>query len=542
MDLTKPIPLAMCSSVEDWWRRETQRRVMRINHMLAIPQAGIRDQVFAADFEACSRDFFFWAENYAWVIDPHAKKSSLRNVPYHPWPAQRKMIEFLELRTAQGEPALIPKGRKLGISWTCLLLIFHHYKFQNLFGAKIGSRKESLVDDGTLDSLFGKMRHLESMQPPHLKSKAKNNFLRMVNSGNGSEVVGEATNEGFARGARRTIAMIDEFAHVHPKMQASIWLAIESVAVSTWLPSTPNGKGNKFFELYETLPKKCIFEIDWKADPSRGPNWRDEQIRPIGRLSESEFAQEHECDFSAVLTGKIWSVRRADVEYHEESDDWEPKKEKARQMWPSVGGWDFGSGPSLLSCVISIVDMSGGPGEIKVYVDQDITWKQSDWKVAAADTKAAMAQYGGMRIHFGDPAGTHHDSSQNSWESNLQGGGVPLVCHQGWYQTREGMEWMIKEVQKFLDEGRLKIHRRCNYLWSCMENWRRDAPPGVEIDWISRAYIPARKDVYSHGANALMYMLAGVLLTARRINYGESIDVGSPNSRSAEIAKVLEIN
>jgi hypothetical protein len=69
---------------------------------------------------------------------------------------------------------------------------------------------------------------------------------------------------------------------------------------------------------------------------------------------------------------------------------------------------------------------------------------------------------------------------------------------------------MIKQVQLWLDDGRLLIHRRCQYLWSCLESWSWNIPEGAEVDELSRTYIGPRKDVYSHGSNALMYLVAGV--------------------------------
>ena len=499
-----------------------------------------QQNALSLDREMCARSFSHWARNYAWIVNPHADKSFLREVPYHPWPKQLELVEWLDERVAAGEPAVINKGRCLGISWTCLLLCCHRWLFESLFGAKIGSRKEKLVDDGTLDSLFGKLRHTVSKQPRHLRPSFEGRVLKLQNLDNKSELVGEATNEGFARGARRTVAMIDEFAHIHPTMQARIWLAIETVAVSLWMPSTPNGKGNKFFDLYENLPSQCIFEMDWRADPTRPADWKEKQIRPIGRLTEAEFAQEHEGDFSAVLTGKIWQWDR-ELEYGESYWNAQGQGVNDPRRWmPHVGGWDFGSGTSLLVNLFGLIDIQNDLPH--VYLDKELTWQQSDWNVAAADCVSWMRENypHAQRLHFGDKAGQQRESNQRSWEQNLQGGGVPLVCLGSEYSTHEANEWMIKEVQQFIHEGRLHIHRRCTYILSCIDNWKRNAPDGVELDWISSTYIAPRKDVYSHGANALMYLIAGVVLTSKRLKQDVRI-AELEETKSAEIRKALSI-
>lgn len=531
--LSKHHDRADFDSVHDWWRHEMSRRIERLELIDKLPRDK-SEEFLALDREMCARDFVHWARNYAWILDPHAKKSFLREIPYHPWPKQIELCFWLDERVENCEPALINKGRSLGISWTCLLKCYHRWKFEWYFGAKIGSRKEKLVDDGTQDSLFGKLRHLHKRQPPHLRNKTKDKNLQLINTENGSELVGEATNEGFARGARRTIAVIDEFAHIHPSMQAKISLAIETVAVSLWMPSTPNGKANKFFDLYEHLPKRQIFEMTWKDRPDRPADFKEKMTRPIGRLTEAEFAQEHEADFSAVLTGRIWTWDQT-LAYNESL--WRDEHMRAsRLVWPVVGGWDFGSGPSLLCCMVAVVDASGS--EPIVYVDDERTWQQSDWKQAAFDTKEMMKQYMGPRLHFGDPAGRQKDSSQRSWEMNLRGGGVPLVCLDDEYGTQKANEWMIKEVQSFIDEDRIFIHKRCKYLLNCIQNWKRNAPDGVELDFISSTYIPPRKDVFSHGSNALMYLIAGVILTAKQMKQETVVGEFEP-SKSSEIQKVL---
>ena len=142
-------------------------------------------------------------------------------------------------------------------------------------------------------------------------------------------------------------------------------------------------------------------------------------------------------------------------------------------------------------------------------------------------------------MHFGDPSGKSKESDQSCWESNLRSGGVPITCLPGYYQTRDGIEWMIKAVQVMLDNERIRIHQRCSYLWECIEHWRRDVPSGMEIDWVSRAYIQPRKDVYSHGANALMYLVAGANLamqTTQDVSRDMHLETGPSHSISNALA------
>ena len=164
----------------EWWRDEIDRRRKRLEYFdsLPLPEQGM---AYALDREMCARDFVHWARNYAWIINPHAKKSFLREIPFHPWPDQIALAEFLDERLDAAEPALVNKGRKLGISWLCLLKCMHKWLFEDFFGAKIGSRKEKLVDDGTQDSLFGKLRHCVARQPPHIRPDYTDRTLKLQN-------------------------------------------------------------------------------------------------------------------------------------------------------------------------------------------------------------------------------------------------------------------------------------------------------------------------------------------------------------------------
>jgi hypothetical protein len=63
----------------------------------------------------------------------------------------------------------------------------------------------------------------------------------------------------------------------------------------------------------------------------------------------------------------------------------------------------------------------------------------------------------------------------------------------------------------WLDQGQILINRRCRYLWSCVENWEWALPAGVLPHKADKARVGPRKDVYSHGADALMYLVAGTV-------------------------------
>ena len=230
-----------------------------------------------------------------------------------------------------------------------------------------------------------------------------------------------------------------------------------------------------------------------------------------------------------------WVIRKdmQGVIYHLPSenifDDNHPEYSRLKESlyWsaPIIGGWDFGSGESLLCCILGLLDLKHND---RLWIDNCFPWEQTSWRVASDDVKEWTAEryfdeYGrrqGANLHFGDPAGASKESDQSSWIANLRRGGIPLFRLPPQINTRQEIEWGFKRVQLMINDDRLMIHKRCDYLIRCMRNWRRNIPDGVQIDFISKKYIEPRADVWSHGGMALMYQIVGMMMYLKSLRKG----------------------
>lgn len=512
MRLADPVPHNPDErSFKRWYELEMRRRIMRLRAIYSIPDPDIRSRALSEDYWHCKENPSYWIQQYGWVVAPKEGEEHLRNVPFVFWNKQAELQERIEWSLHNGKPLLVPKGRELGISWQMLHNVYHGWRFSSMFSAKLGSRKESLVDDKTLDSLFGKLRYIHDKQPDHLKERnIKDVLLNFVNNRNNSEIIGEATNPGFGRGGRKTVIVFDEFAHVPPAIAAACWTAVDTVSKSIWLPSSVNGKGNKFYELFTSLPSECIFTIDWSANPYRGDKWKEEELT---KLSKEEFGQEHECSFSAIRVGRIWSYSKGAAIFSESDADWIRIKEKARSSWYHVGGWDFGSGPSHTVCLLGMLEFHSNDPIPTLWIDEELIWQAAGSDQVINDSLARVESYSkSFRCHWGDPASVQRESDQQSWATKLQAAGLPFSQLPYDFNTKEGIDRCIKIVQKMLDLGKIKIHERCRGLIGAIDSWRYDIPDGVPLDLVSKAWIAPRKDVHSHPGNALMY-LAGAVYT-----------------------------
>lgn len=513
---------------------EFHRRLTRI-------QAIERDPALAhADKVLCSTDLGYWVENWGWMTNPKADNPADREVPVRLWPEQRRLLEWFQFLWDRALPGLLVKSREIGASWLALHFIYHRWRFEEGFSALLGSRLERYVDDRTEASLFGKLWYIHSRQPRHLRIEADRSHLIISSLANSSAISGESTNENFGRAGRHGIILLDEYAFTPPRIAAQIWKARESTARTTFAVTTPGGKAHKSFELYQSLPREQVLELGWQTDPTRGTDFRERNIR--SGLTAEEFEQEYNLQFGVARVGLIWTHQRDVLVYTDEDSRWKSIQHSANALY-HVGGWDFGTGESFLVCLHALVDYSVGREKPRIWLDKEFVFRRTEWRVAAATVLDGTKASKGRTAHFGDPAGTAAESDQKSWESNLRSGGIPLSCLDAWFNTRDGIEWTLREVQNMIDEERLLVHHSCRQVLDCIGSWKRAVDDSVNPDFLDKAYIPPRKDVYSHTGDALRYLVGGVLRFAvkRPVNHEarRDDDDGVLESYSAEIARAL---
>lgn len=83
-----------------------------------------------------------------------------------------------------------------------------------------------------------------------------------------------------------------------------------------------------------------------------------------------------------------------------------------------------------------------------------------------------------------------------------------------------------------MDDGRIRIHKRCRYLWECLKGWTYDVPQGVDMDFISRAYIGPKKDNLSHGGDAFRYLAVAFMMNYKKKGKEVEEDTHNPLPRS----------
>lgn len=235
----------------------------------------------------------------------------------------------------------------------------------------------------------------------------------------------------------------------------------------------------------------------------------------------------------------IFVVPKA-VEYTEDSPDWTDIKQAARAAWQVVGGWDFGSGASLLCNVNALVYWPEDPRQFHLWIDSARVWRQTAWPTAAEDVREMLAKYGGPKSQYGDPAGEAKESDQGSWIGNLRSGGVPVWPLPHTINSTTNRDWGIRHAQYLIDERRLHINAsrdECRLVLAALRGWERDIPAWADIDIVSRIHVPPKKDGNSHVCEAVLYLVSAVLLMLKvRIAEKEARGTAPQQSAAAQLS------
>ena len=159
-----------------------------------------------------AESIIMWSQVFGFVNSPRTK---VQNLPLVLFDFQKKMIEEVVLSIERGSDILIEKSREMGVSWIMLYIFVWYWLFKPGSNFLIGSYKEKLVSDGTIDSMFGKIRYIVDRLPQWILPKGynpKKHFTRMslYNPHIETYITGDTMNPDFGRGARKTAIFFDE--------------------------------------------------------------------------------------------------------------------------------------------------------------------------------------------------------------------------------------------------------------------------------------------------------------------------------------------
>lgn len=445
----------------------------------------------------------FFIENFGWTYSP---KTERKHLPFILFDFQKDAIRKLVESMDKGEDLFIEKSREMGATWLFFVYIpIWYWLFREGTNILVGSYKEALVDDKTLDSIFGKIDYaIESLprwlMPKRFSFKAHRNKLKLMNPENGNLVSGDTMNPQFGRGSRKTAVLFDELGFWDYAKDA--WEGCADSTNCRIANSTPNGY-NFYAMLKETGIK--VLSLIWSQHPLKDQEWYEYEK---SRRTEESFAQEIEISYVKSLEGKVYP-EWDDNHIEKGNFDYDPNI-------PLFVGWDFGFTDDTgiiwaqrIGGRLRIVDTYRNNGKTIDYYIPFITGiiPSDSYRYSEKDIRKIM-RHKNWRLgtHFGDPAGRFTNQVINtSVFDELRKSGINVNFRDEWKEFNKR-----KTASKLLimDGIQLNLNEDTKYFNICMSN---AAYPKVKNQGMEEVRsMKPKHDYSSHYRSAFEYLALGL--------------------------------
>lgn len=254
------------------------------------------------DVARAASDPCFFISRFCWTFDPR-KDAYPHHHPFELYDFQKAYVLQMVEAIRNGEDLFTEKSRDMGVSWMVLGVIFWFWLYEPGFQALIGTRNESLVDNGTIDSLFGKLAYLIQrcqIQPKGFDYLKHRTYLKIINPQNGNVIKGESANANFSRQGRYRVIFMDEFAFWEDSRGA--WSAAGDASPCRIVVTTPPTKVNfsKYLRFSGIIK---VVTLHWRLHPKKDETWYEQQK---ARRTPEEVARELDINWEGSLTGRVY--------------------------------------------------------------------------------------------------------------------------------------------------------------------------------------------------------------------------------------------
>ena len=445
----------------------------RLLYRLNLQDACSRSEearIFA--LEACRRDPIFFIDNFGWI---YAAKTELQiendpNFPFITFDFQKKFIEDIRSHIDNGSDVITEKSRDMGISWLFVYLLMWYWLFDESFTAHIGSYVEGMVDNGTIDSLFGKFDYVLTntpkwMLPPRFNAKKHRQSMKLTNPETFALITGQAPTRNFGKGARKKVIIFDELPAWEYGKQA--W----DTSADTTSCRIGNGtsQGANFFK---ALRDGMFGEIDlitlhWRLHPLKDQQWYDYEC---SRRDAETIARELDISYEGSQVGRVYPDWIKNVKF-----DFVPYN----PALPLYTFWDLGSSDN--TAIIWFQGDKKNPKIIDAYfnnsrgadfyapfitgilLDPDYRYNEQDIEIIESHRLWRPP----VRNIAGPDANFVHQSENKSISQTLREHGVHLTVMPGSKDFKPR-----KEAARLLMRSGIEINDnpRTKYMSMCMDN------------------------------------------------------------------------
>ena len=285
-------------------------------------------------WDQCRKDIWLWLRHYVTTTNLHvedADSEGLSEDPFPDYPHIRLLFEACGV--VKPRKVLVEKSRDMMFSWGMAALFLHDVMFFESAPMFMTTYLERYVDDGgeknTINSLFGRIRHMYSRLPEWMMALAPLRFSKgkILNTKNGSFITGIKSTEHSGRAGKFRRALADEFAHFD-QSEANLAALNNTCPRGLILGSTPGrtGKHNAFGRLANQKGhggfKKLTLHYSMHPSPQRrqGTEWWD---AVTSSLTPEDIARELEISYEGAIEARVWG--RLDRDVHVQDLNYDPR-------------------------------------------------------------------------------------------------------------------------------------------------------------------------------------------------------------------------
>lgn len=259
--------------------------------------------ILELDRRRAKRDPVFFIERYLKTFDPRPEAAP-HHLDFILYPYQKEYVLGLVKAVREGYDLLDEKSRDMGVSWLALAVRFWLWLFEDGYQGLLGSRKEDYVDNGTLDSLYGKLDYFVQnikdplLLPPGFDVTKHRTYMKLINPANGNVLKGESANKNFSRGGRYKDVFFDEFGF-WPDARNS-WTAAGDATHCRHAVTTPPDEPS-YARTLRFSDKVKVRTWHWRLHPHKDDAW---YAYERGRRTQEEVLHELDISWEYSNTGR----------------------------------------------------------------------------------------------------------------------------------------------------------------------------------------------------------------------------------------------
>jgi len=267
-----------------------------------VPVAGAQYEFTTAmveEIEKSYNDITYFAENFFYIVQLDKGKQKIEL-----YDAQKRVLRSL----VENRFVSLLSCRQSGKSTLLTIFALWMVCFNEDYRIAIVANKET-----TAINIFKRVRMAYEQLPNYMKPGVKDYGKTGMTLGNDSSIIVSTTTATSIRGDSLNCVCLDEAAFIEPHLINEFWASVipsvsSGKSSKVLMVSTPNGVGNKFYEMFSgaesgKLKQWKAERVDWWDVPGRDEKWKETQIELLG--SEEKFQQEYGNTFLDSTAGAV---------------------------------------------------------------------------------------------------------------------------------------------------------------------------------------------------------------------------------------------